>query len=95
MRPALVHLAGQSCGERKAALAEGLSYIQVVRHDRLQAAGLNGLINLVDRAAVRNLKLLIALVLTRVAADADIHASGNLGRGDADNVVTEACALTC
>ena len=46
-------------------------------------------IHLIDRAAVRDLELLIALILAGVTADTDIYAGGNLGGGDADDIIAE------
>ena len=48
------------------------------------------LIYLIDRAAVRDLELLIALILAGVTADTDVYACGNLGGGDADDIIAEA-----
>ena len=47
-------------------------------------------IHLIDRAAVRDLELLIALILAGVTADTDVYACGNLGGGDADDIIAEA-----
>lgn len=44
-------------------------------------------IHLIDRTAVRDLELLIALILAGVTADTDIYARGNLGGGDADDII--------
>ena len=50
-------------------------------------------IHLIDRAAVRDLELLIALILAGVTADTDVYACGNLGGGDADDIIAEARPL--
>ena len=47
-------------------------------------------IYLIDRTAVRNLELLISLILAGVTADTDVYACGNLGGGDADDIIAEA-----
>ena len=44
-------------------------------------------IHLIDRTAVRDLELLIALILAGVTADTDVYACGNLGGGDADDII--------
>ena len=51
------------------------------------------LIYLIDRAAVRDFELLIALILAGVTADTDVYACGNLGGGDADDIIAEARPL--
>ena len=51
------------------------------------------LIYLIDRAAVRDFELLIALILAGVTADTDVYAGGNLGGGDADDIIAEARSL--
>ena len=84
----------RNAAEKSAAYARCAAlYVQIVGHYRLETVLADGVIDLVDRAAVRNLELLVTLVLARMAADADIDTCGNLGRGDADDVVAETGAL--
>ena len=84
----------RNAAEKSAAYARCAAlYVQIVGHYRLETVLADCVIDLIDRAAVRNLELLVALLLTRMAADTDINACGNLGRGDADDVVAETGAL--
>ena len=64
-------------------------HIDVIRHHRLEALLLNSPVDFLKRAAVRNLKLLIALALAAVVADTGGDPCGNFRGGDVDDVVPE------